>query len=120
MADRPSNYPRWASQNIVDPVSGETNVVEPPSAHKDEGWQRKEIPPRQWQNWLARQYYDWIVYLDEAVHKLDTHTVAQLPSASNAGKGAIVYVTNEVGGEVPAFSDGSNWRRMTDRTIVSS
>jgi hypothetical protein len=28
-------------------------------------------------------------------------------------------VTDESGGAVPAFDDGTNWRRVTDRTIVS-
>jgi hypothetical protein len=33
--------------------------------------------------------------------------------------GAWIVVTNDVGGEVPAFSDGTNWRRATDRAIIS-
>lgn len=43
--------------------------------------------------------------------------VASLPSAAPAG--GIVYVPNESGGAVLAFSDGTNWRRVTDRAIVS-
>lgn len=31
----------------------------------------------------------------------------------------MIIVSNEVGGLVPAFSDGTNWRRVTDRAIVS-
>jgi hypothetical protein len=31
----------------------------------------------------------------------------------------LIYVSDEVGGAVPAFSDGTNWRRVTDRAIVS-
>jgi len=31
----------------------------------------------------------------------------------------IIFVTNEAGGAVPAFSDGTNFRRVTDRAIVS-
>lgn len=31
----------------------------------------------------------------------------------------LIIVTNEVGGRVPAFSDGTNWRRVTDRAVVS-
>lgn len=48
---------------------------------------------------------------------LRSYTVATLPSASVAGKE--IYVSNESGGAVPAFSDGTNWRRVTDRAIVS-
>ena len=35
------------------------------------------------------------------------------------GAGAQVFVSNESGGAVPAFSDGTNWRRVTDRAIVT-
>lgn len=45
------------------------------------------------------------------------YTVATLPSASLAGK--MIYVSDESGGAVIAFSDGTNWRRVTDRAIVS-
>lgn len=50
---------------------------------------------------------------------LNSYTVATLPSASGSGAGAQVFVTDEAGGSIPAFSDGSDWRRMTDRAIVS-
>lgn len=43
-------------------------------------------------------------------------TVATLPALTDK---RIVLVTNEAGGAVPAFSDGTNWRRVTDRAIVS-
>lgn len=33
--------------------------------------------------------------------------------------GSIVYCTDETGGAVPVFYDGTNWRRFTDRTVVS-
>lgn len=50
---------------------------------------------------------------------MPAYTVATLPSASVAGAGAQIYVSDETGGAVPAFSDGSNWRRVTDRAVVS-
>ena len=31
----------------------------------------------------------------------------------------IVYCTDETGGSIPAFYDGTNWRRVSDRAIVS-
>lgn len=49
---------------------------------------------------------------------LPTFTVATLPTASEV-TGGMIYVSDESGGAVPAFSDGSNWRRTTDRAIVS-
>ena len=46
-----------------------------------------------------------------------SYTVSTLPSAAIAG--GMIYVSNESGGAVMAFSDGTNWRRVTDRAIVS-
>jgi len=46
-------------------------------------------------------------------------TVAGLPSASTCGAGAMMFVSNESGGAVMAFSDGTDWRRVTDRAVVS-
>lgn len=50
--------------------------------------------------------------------KLKSYTVAGVPTASSY-TGAMIYVSNESGGAVPAFSDGTNWLRVTDRTIIS-
>lgn len=49
---------------------------------------------------------------------LASFTVATVPTAS-LYTGGMIYVSNETGGAVPAFSDGTNWRRVTDRAIVS-
>lgn len=51
-------------------------------------------------------------------HKFPSFTVSTVPTAaSNAGK--TIFVSNEVGGAVLAFSDGTSWRRVTDRAVVS-
>lgn len=50
---------------------------------------------------------------------LPSYTVALAPTASS-WEGHEIYVTDETGGAVPAFSDGTNWRRVTDRTIISA
>jgi len=47
----------------------------------------------------------------------DSFVVASLPSAAQPGQ--MIYVSDETAGSVMAFSDGSNWRRITDRAIVS-
>ena len=44
---------------------------------------------------------------------------ASLPSPASAGAGAVIFVSDEAGGSVLAFSDGTNWRRVTDRVTVS-
>jgi len=48
---------------------------------------------------------------------LPSFTVSTLPSVNPAGQ--MLFVTDETGGSIPAFSDGTNWRRVTDRQIVS-
>ena len=47
----------------------------------------------------------------------DTYYVDTLPSPTQPGQ--MIYVSDESGGPVMAFSDGANWRRITDRTVVS-
>ncbi len=48
---------------------------------------------------------------------LPTYTVAGVPSASPAGQ--IAYISDEAGGATIAFTDGTNWRRQTDLTIIA-
>ena len=49
--------------------------------------------------------------------KLASYTVAGLPT--NVDAGAMAYCTDETGGAVPVFYDGSDWRRVTDRAVAS-
>lgn len=49
---------------------------------------------------------------------LASYEVSALPDAATYARG-MIYVSDETGGAVPAFSDGTNWRRVTDRAIVS-
>ena len=68
------------------------------------------------------------VYLDELELKINgallgvqvelkSYTVATLPAVPTTP--GLVFVSDETAGAVPAFSDGTNWRRVTDRAIVS-
>lgn len=54
--------------------------------------------------------------------KVPTYTVATAPSASSAGAGTIVYVSNGAAGSaILAFSDGTNWKRSdTGGTIAAA
>jgi len=49
--------------------------------------------------------------------ELTSYTVSTLPTVTNIP--GLIFVSDESGGSVPAFSDGTNWRRVTDRAIVS-
>lgn len=54
--------------------------------------------------------------------KVPTYTVAGAPSASSAGAGTIIYVSNGAAGSaILAFSDGTNWKRSdTGGTIAAA
>ena len=68
---------------------------------------------------FIRQVYDNLT----GITRLRTYEVANLPDAGDFdpedGGAALIYVSDESGGAVLAFSDGTNWRRVTDRAIVS-
>lgn len=48
---------------------------------------------------------------------LTSYTVLTLPAVTTAP--GLIFVSDESGGSVPAFSDGTDWRRVTDRAVVS-
>lgn len=64
MPTKPTKKPEWASTDVVDATSGQNNVAEPSETKKDRGWDREEIPPRQWWNWILRTVYQWVDWLD--------------------------------------------------------
>jgi len=54
--------------------------------------------------------------------KVPTYTVATAPSASDAGAGTLVYVSDGAAGSaILAFSNGTDWKRSdTGVTIAAS
>jgi hypothetical protein len=50
--------------------------------------------------------------------RLKEYAKAALPAAAS-WKAGMVMVTDETGGYTQAFSDGTNWRRVQDRAVVS-
>lgn len=67
--------------------------------------------------------FDWNAFFERLANDsllclLQPYVKANLPSA-NVPAGAMIYVSDEIGGAVPAFYDGTRWRRCTDRVIVS-
>ena len=73
------------------------------------------VLPMVWTRWFYR-IYD-ILSGDEPIKVMNT-TVSSVPAASEHIS-SIVYISDESGGSVLAFSDGANWRRSTDRAIIS-
>lgn len=71
---------------------------------------------------MFEEWKDWAVRLVQFLQHqpqtrmLPTYSVSKLPAADASW---LIYVPDEAGGAVVAFSDGTNWRRLTDRAIVS-
>jgi hypothetical protein len=74
-------------------------------------------PPAAWFSG-ATALRDFIRWCSQTTVQLESYTVATLPSAADNAR-VMVYVSNETGGATMAFSDGTNWRRVQDRAIVS-
>lgn len=55
--------------------------------------------------------------LDVAI-ELSSYTVATLPDVA-LYQNSMIFVSDETGGATVAFSDGTNWRRVQDRAVVS-
>lgn len=56
----------------------------------------------------------------EGAVRVGRYVKTALPAAGGVNNaGAIIYVWDDAGGAVLAFSDGTNWRRVTDRAIIA-
>ncbi len=66
-----------------------------------------------WQSFFTELFTDFGQATNAPIY-----TVATVPAAAKY-TGSMIYVSNESGGAVIAFSDGVNWRRVTDRAIIS-
>ena len=73
---------------------------------------------------ITRILYTLLIRIVDAINniymgpELPTYTVATVPAAADNTR-RMIYVSDETGGAVPAFSDGTDWRRVTDRAIIS-
>lgn len=79
MAQKPDKFPDWATEEEVDEVSGQANFVEPPDFRKESGWTRREIPPRQWFNWLARKTGLWLRWAEDRIGGLQSELDDHIP-----------------------------------------
>ena len=53
--------------------------------------------------------------------KVPTYTVATAPSASSAGAGTLIYVSNGAAGSaILAFSDGTDWLRSDTGAAIAA
>ena len=68
----------------------------------------------------------WALWFDSLFRQLNLLQPTELPSYSASSlpiasrfEGCLIYVPDESGGKTIAFSDGTDWRRVQDRNIVS-
>lgn len=71
---------------------------------------------------MYKTWQEWAMKLNGTLSEpepfeMEPFAKATLPSAAEPYR--LIYVTDEAGGAVPAFNDGTNWRRVTDRAVVS-
>jgi hypothetical protein len=57
---------------------------------------------------------------DRSPTKHDSYTVAEANNLSYLNAGDMIFVSNETGGATMAFWDGSAWRRLQDRAVIST
>lgn len=68
---------------------------------------------------ISAIWYQFLKLYPSLPERVPSYTVASVPDAAKVGAGSIIFVSNEVGGAVLAFSDGTAWRRVTDRNVIS-
>jgi hypothetical protein len=67
---------------------------------------------------LTQDLVQWVEHLRRGPQVLSVYSKSNLPDPAKF-RGGQIQVSDDVGGETPAFSDGANWRRYADRAIVS-
>jgi len=74
---------------------------------------------QQWARQLSQQVETALsgIVADINASPVRAYTVDTLPSPAETKR--IIYVIDETGGAVLAFNDGTDWRRVTDRAVVS-
>jgi hypothetical protein len=65
---------------------------------------------------ISTLWVKWFEAVRLNMYRAPSYTVATLPTGQ---AGDIAFISNESGGAVLAFNDGTNWRRCTDRAVVS-
>lgn len=126
MVQRPDKIP------FVAKIQEFETGIDPETGKESQGWNRPDSIPelltdkgiainkglsRGDYNYL--QYYNalWIEYLDERTSRAYTDTTK--PSASTRPAGSTIYISNVDTGGCIVFSDGTNWRKVKDNSIVA-
>jgi len=78
----------------------------------------QDLQALEWRTFFRRVASSLNTIFQNGLPRLPEFTVSGVPSASDNPR-AMIYVSDETGGAVPAFSDGTDWRRVTDRAVIS-
>ena len=116
----PATYPDWAMTDVIDPTSGSNNCIEPPAEKKQYGASYAGVLERNFLNWMFRNISLWIRFLNGALHTPKSFFNANKPEASDVTAGKMIYVSDLGDGGSMAFSDGTNWRKVSDNTIIEN
>jgi hypothetical protein len=70
------------------------------------------------QDGVANDQFQKLLETIQSALNVTIYTVATVPTATD-NEGQIIYVSDETGGATLAFSDGTDWRRVQDRVVIS-
>ena len=126
MTDKPTEYPDWAliktQRTTVDPETGKIaqgeSRSEIPLIQKDFGFDPLEGVERANLNQVLYLNGQFVRYFDERLNKPQTYTNSGKPSASSVGAGSMIYISDIDSGGCIAFSDGTNFRKIKDNSII--
>lgn len=112
---KPTKYPDWALEDIMQPDTGMFNVVEPPESRKNTGWFDYESANRQFFNYLQRHNSLWIRYFDYFATQV-VNNIADLPGSPAICEGRVFYIKNT---KKLCFSDGTSYQQFTTVPVGS-
>jgi len=126
MVDRPNIIPYLAKirelDTFIDPVTGKEikswNRADSISELlADKGVQVNKGLDRGLFNLLGYLIGSWIEYFDERTSRAYTNTTKPLANLKPAG--STIYISDLDDGGCIVFSDGTNWRKIKDNSIVN-
>lgn len=130
MTDRPQKLPQFAQtkvfQTATNPKTGETrsgyNVSEIPNSLIQYGFDMFKGAARGYLNGILQALCNSSSYLLERCNRPEQYTNATKPSPTDIikgfGPGSMIYISDIDTGGCIAFSDGTNWRKVKDNSIV--
>ena len=120
--DPPAGLPEFATNDVVDPLSGENNVVEPGASQKSFGWfPFRKKPERNIMNWLHRLTYVQLHYwaitfynlIDGAMFWLSTSvTQLDLLLPISVGESTLTITGGLTGGDQDYIV---KWKKYADK-----